>query len=90
MRDGVYTPPDGYRFCHETLNKDAPHRGHGAEPIMPIMPNMPSGPTYHAVAVRLAEDGTGALWEALRAGVTTNAGPARAGEALAHLSGQMF
>jgi hypothetical protein len=80
-RDGVYTPPDGHRFCHETLNKDAPTRGHGADLITP------GGPAYHAVAVRLAEDGTRALWAALRAEVSARAGELAAAKALALLAG---
>ncbi len=84
MRDGQPAPPAGYRFCHETLNKDAPARGHGADPVAP------GAPTCHAVAVRLAEDGVRALWEALRAGVMSVAGASRADQALAWLSGQTF
>lgn len=81
LRDGACVPPDGYRFCHETLNKDAPARGHGADPIIQ------GGPSYHAVAVRLAEDGTRALWHALRAEVTATVGASRADAALCLLSG---
>jgi len=62
-RRGAYTPPPGYRYCHEQLNKDAPDRGHGAEQITP---GTPDGPTYHEVAVRLATAGTRDLWEALQ------------------------
>lgn len=80
-RDGVYTPPDGHRYCHETLNKDAPTRGHGADFITP------GGPTYHAVAVRLAEDGTRALWTALRAEVSAQVDAPAAAKALARLAG---
>ncbi|HEU0028935.1 MAG TPA: HET-C-related protein [Ktedonobacterales bacterium] len=81
MRDGVCVPPDGYRYCHETLNKDAPTRGHGADTITP------GGPTFHTVAVRLAEDGTRALWQALRAEVTAVVGQSRADAALARING---
>jgi heterokaryon incompatibility protein Het-C len=81
MRDGVYIPPDGYRFCHETLNKDAPTRGHGADPVAP------GGPSYHVVAVRLAEDGTRALWETLRTEVTAAVGQSQAQAALGEISG---
>ena len=81
LRGGVPVPPAGYRFCHETLNKDMPTRGHGADPVAP------NGPTCHAVAVRLAEDGTRALWQALRAEVTVAVEASRADLALARLSG---
>lgn len=81
-RDGAYIPPDGHRFCHTTLNKDTPRRGHGADPIVP------GGPTHHAVAVRLAVDATRALWTALRAEVTAATGDeSRADAALARLAG---
>jgi heterokaryon incompatibility protein Het-C len=81
MRDSKPAPPRGYPYCHETLNKDAPTRGHGADPISP------GGPTCHAVAVRLAEDGTRALWQALRAEVTAAVGVSRADRALAQMIG---
>ena len=80
-RGGVYAPPDGHRFCHETLNKDAPRRGHGGDPITP------GGPTHHAVAVRLADDGTRALWAAFQTEVTVAAGETAARTALAQLAG---
>lgn len=83
-RGGVCVPPSGYRFCHETLNKDAPMRGHGADLIAP------GGPTYHAIAVRLAGASTCALWETLRAEVAAVVGEERARVALGALSGQMF
>ena len=81
MREGKPTPPEGYRYCHETLNKDAPTRGHGADPTSP------GGPTYHAVAVWLAEEGTRALWQALRAEVTATVSASRADAALRLISG---
>lgn len=59
-RGGAYAPPDGFRACHATLNKDAPDRGHGAERMHV------DGPTYHDVAVRLATVATRELWDALR------------------------
>ncbi len=81
MRDGMPVPPPSYRYCHETLNKDAPTRGHGADPVTP------GGPTCHAVAVRLAEESTRALWETLRAEVTAAVGASRAEAALARVVG---
>jgi hypothetical protein len=57
LRDGVCVPPEGHRYCHETLNKDAPTRGHGSDPVTA------GGPACHAIAVRLAEEGTRALWK---------------------------
>ncbi|HEX9035967.1 MAG TPA: HET-C-related protein [Ktedonobacterales bacterium] len=81
LRDGVCVPPESYRYCHETLNKDAPTRGHGADPMTP------GGPTYHAVAVRLAKDATRALWAALKAEAAAAAGDeSRARQALARLA----
>lgn len=53
-------PPPGFAYCHATLNKDAPNRGHGAERPAP------DGPTYHEMAVRLAIGSTRAAWEMLR------------------------
>lgn len=84
LSGGVCIPPSGYRFCHETLNKDAPTRGHGADLIAP------GGPTYHAVAVRLATASTHALWETLRTEVAATVGENLAKVALGTLSGQMF
>lgn len=80
-RAGSPVPPAGHRFCHETLNKDAPQRGHGADPISP------SGPTHHAIAVRLAQESTRALWAALRAEVSGALGDeALAAKALAWIA----
>jgi hypothetical protein len=59
QRAGRPSPPPGYRACHAQLNKDAPDRGHGAEPATV------GGETYHALAVRLAIATTRASWEAL-------------------------
>jgi hypothetical protein len=53
-------PPPGFAYCHATLNKDAPNRGHGAERPAP------DAPTYHEMAVRLAIASTRAAWEMLR------------------------
>src|SRR5262249_14807541 len=61
-RRGVCTPPPGYGYCHEQLNKDAPTRGHGADRVIP---GTLSGPTYHEVAVRLAIAATRDLWAVL-------------------------
>ncbi len=52
-------PPPGFAYCHSTLNKDAPKRGHGAERPAP------GGPTYHEIAVQLAVESTRAAWETL-------------------------
>jgi len=58
-RDGRPGPPPGFAHCHAQLNKDAPHRGRGAERAAP------GGPTYHELAVRLAVATTHDAWEAL-------------------------
>lgn len=60
-RDGVYAPPDGFRACHATLNKDAPDRGRGAERMVL------GGPSCHEIAVQLSVASTRDLWGALGA-----------------------
>ena len=56
-QDGVFQPPDGFNHCHETLNKDRPDKGHGAEL------SAPGGPTYHEIAMHLAVLATQKLWQ---------------------------
>ncbi len=58
---GPLGQPDGFADCHDTLAKDDPEHGHGAQQI-----GMEDGaPTYHAVAVELAKTGTRQAWDEL-------------------------
>lgn len=57
--NGRPCPPAGFTHCHAQLNKDAPHRGHGAER------SAPGGPTYHELAVDLAISTTRDAWQSL-------------------------
>ena len=57
QKDGLYQPPEGFEHCHETLNKDHPDKGHGAEF------SAPGGPSYHELAMQLAILATQNLWE---------------------------
>jgi hypothetical protein len=52
-------PPQPFKYCHKTLNKDEPNIGHGAEIA-------PGGMTYHQWAVQLAVDHTKHLYEMIR------------------------
>jgi len=58
-RDGRPCAPPPFTWCHAQLNKDAPHRGRGAERPTP------SGPTYHELAVGLAISTTRDAWRSL-------------------------
>jgi hypothetical protein len=53
----AWIPPDGFRFCHETLNKDSDQSRHGRE----VIPGT-AGLTFHAEAARLATEHTIALY----------------------------
>ena len=57
QKDGMFQPPEGFEHCHETLNKDHPDKGHGAEP------SAPGGPSYHELAMHLAVLATQKLWQ---------------------------
>jgi hypothetical protein len=57
LKDGMFQPPDGFGQCHETLNKDTPDKGHGAEL------SAPGGPSYHEIAMHLAVLATQSLWQ---------------------------
>jgi hypothetical protein len=59
QKDGLFQPPDGFKHCHETLNKDHPDKGHGAEL------STAGGPSYHELAMHLAVLATRKLWETL-------------------------
>jgi hypothetical protein len=60
QEDGQWLPPEGFRYCHAQLAKDSSDSGHGAERVYL------GGPTYHALASRLAIQATRDLWESLR------------------------
>jgi len=66
--NGVYKPPGGFGYCHETLNKDHPDKGHGAEL------SAPGGPSYHEIAMRLAVLATQSLWETFHEGLISRYG----------------
>jgi hypothetical protein len=52
----AWFPPAGYRFCHETLNKDSDQTRHGGD----LVPG--TSQTYHALAAQLAAAHTTALY----------------------------
>ncbi|MDR3573117.1 MAG: hypothetical protein P4L50_04610 [Anaerolineaceae bacterium] len=67
-KDGVFQPPHGFEHCHETLNKDRPDKGHGAEL------SAPGGPSYNEIAMHLAVLATQKLWAVFHERLLTHYG----------------
>jgi hypothetical protein len=61
---GVPTPPAPFLYCHLTLNKDEPGRGHGKD----LVPGLASV-TYHQLAVQLAVAHTTLLYNQVRSSI---------------------
>jgi hypothetical protein len=60
------TPPPGFTYCHDDLNKDEPEGTHGGRrPGPPGNQTFIAGETFHSLAVGLATQGTRDMWEAL-------------------------
>lgn len=61
------TPPEGFTDCHDSLAKDEPNSGHGAQPVgRPGNTTFVNGETYHTVAVDLAVQATAQAWDVIR------------------------
>lgn len=54
--DGDWKPPRGYRYCHEQIAKDYPHKKHGADIAAP------DGRTFFDITLSLATRATAQLW----------------------------
>jgi hypothetical protein len=62
----AWIPPAGFRFCHETLNKDSDQTRHGRD----LVPG--TNQTYHALAAQLATAHTTALYDLVVNQLTTD------------------
>ena len=60
------TPPPGFTYCHDDLNKDEPEGAHAnRRPGPPGNQTFIAGETFHSLAVGLATQGTRDMWEVL-------------------------